>query len=152
MLRSFLKGGIFLAFEQYLQRGRQNCAVDTPPALAPPLAAKAAAKMLLTQQMAQEETLGYLKGLAVTVPIEEAAFSPLRFSCAVRKDGDDRDATHGSHLCQSLPCAHPGCGNRRSPRWAGSPAPAWINRWGLRAINSTPADDPGGRWRQSAAV
>ena len=88
MLRSFLlKGGIFLAFEQYLQRGRQKLRCGYTTGACAALAAKAAAKMLLTQQMAQEETLVLPKGLAVTVPIEEAAFSPSFASCAVRKDG-----------------------------------------------------------------
>lgn len=111
MLRSFLlKGGIFLAFEQYLQRGRQKLRCGYTTGACAALAAKAAAKMLLTQQMAQEETLVLPKGLAVTVPIEEAAFSPSFASCAVRKDGgDDCDATHGLLIYARVsPCAHPG--------------------------------------------
>ena len=141
MLRSFLlKGGIFLAFEQYLQRGRQKLRCGYTTGACAALAAKAAAKMLLTQQMAQEETLVLPKGLAVTVPIEEAAFSPSFASCAVRKDGgDDCDATHGLLIYARVsPCAHPGV-EIDGGQWVGRVTrPGLDQPVGAAAINSTP--------------
>ena len=141
MLRSFLlKGGIFLAFEQYLQRGRQKLRCGYTTGACAALAAKAAAKMLLTQQMAQEETLVLPKGLAVTVPIEEAAFSPSFASCAVRKDGgDDCDATHGLLIYARVsPCAHPGVEIDGGQGGGRAPRPGLDQPVGAAAINSTP--------------
>lgn len=141
MLRSFLlKGGIFLAFEQYLQRGRQKLRCGYTTGACAALAAKAAAKMLLTQQMAQEETLVLPKGLAVTVPIEEAAFSPSFASCAVRKDGgDDCDATHGLLIYARVsPCAHPGVEIDGGQGVGRVTRPGLDQPVGAAAINSTP--------------
>lgn len=141
MLRSFLlKGGIFLAFEQYLQRGRQKLRCGYTTGACAALAAKAAAKMLLTQQMAQEETLVLPKGLAVTVPIEEAAFSPSFASCAVRKDGgDDCDATHGLLIYARVsPCAHPGVEIDGGQGVGRVTRPGLNQPVGAAAINSTP--------------
>ena len=141
MLRSFLlKGGIFLAFEQYLQRGRQKLRCGYTTGACAALAAKAAAKMLLTQQMAQEETLVLPKGLAVTVPIEEAAFSPSFASCAVRKDGgDDCDATHGLLIYARVsPCAHPGVEIDGGQGVVRVTRPGLDQPVGAAAINSTP--------------
>ena len=141
MLRSFLlKGGIFLAFEQYLQRGRQKLRCGYTTGACAALAAKAAAKMLLTQQMAQEETLVLPKGLAVTVPIEEAAFSPSFASCAVRKDGgDDCDATHGLLIYARVsPCAHPGVEIDGGQGVGRVTRPGLNQPVGAAAINSAP--------------
>ena len=141
MLRSFLlKGGIFLAFEQYLQRGRQKLRCGYTTGACAALAAKAAAKMLLTQQMAQEETLVLPKGLAVTVPIEEAAFSPSFASCAVRKDGgDDCDAPHGLLIYARVsPCAHPGVEIDGGQGVGRVTRPGLDQPVGAAAINSTP--------------
>ncbi len=129
-----------MAFEQYLQRGRQKLRCGYTTGACAALAAKAAAKMLLTQQMAQEETLVLPKGLAVTVPIEEAAFSPSFASCAVRKDGgDDCDATHGLLIYARVsPCAHPGVEIDGGQGVGRVTRPGLNQPVGAAAINSTP--------------
>ena len=129
-----------MAFEQYLQRGRQKLRCGYTTGACAALAAKAAAKMLLTQQMAQEETLVLPKGLAVTVPIEEAAFSPSFASCAVRKDGgDDCDATHGLLIYARVsPCAHPGVEIDGGQGVGRVTRPGLDQPVGAAAINSTP--------------
>ena len=127
--------------EHYVYKNKQKLRCGYTTGACAALAAKAAAKMLLTQQMAQEETLVLPKGLAVTVPIEEAAFSPSFASCAVRKDGgDDCDATHGLLIYARVsPVPTPAWKSTEAKGWAGSPAPAWINRWGLRPSTPPPA-------------
>ena len=129
-----------MAFEQYLQRGRQKLRCGYTTGACAALAAKAAAKMLLTQQPVLQESLLLPKGLTVTVPIEEAAFSSAFASCAVRKDGgDDCDATHGLLIYARVSLSpHPGVEIDGGQGVGRVTRPGLDQPVGAAAINSTP--------------
>lgn len=129
-----------MAFEQYLQRGRQKLRCGYTTGACAALAAKAAARMLLSQRAVKEETLVLPKGLSLSVPVEEIVLGPDYASCAVRKDGgDDCDATDGLLIYAKVALAEePGI------RIDGGQGVGRVTRPGLdqpvgaAAINSTP--------------
>lgn len=86
-----------MAFEHYILSDgkRLRCGYTTGTCAA--LAAKAAARQLLSGEISCEETVMTPKGIAVTAEILEPAAMTDSARCAVRKDGgDDVDATHGA--------------------------------------------------------
>lgn len=85
-----------MLLEHYIHKGgrRLRCGFTTGSCAA--LAAGAAARMLLTQQIRGTETLTTPKGIPITADILSPAFSEHSATCAVRKDaGDDIDCTDG---------------------------------------------------------
>ena len=92
-----------MAFELYrTQDGKRlRCGYTTGTCAA--LAAKAAARALLTGTVPAEETVVTPKGPAVTVPIRALPPENGQIACAVQKDGgDDVDATSGAWIAAAV--------------------------------------------------
>ncbi len=92
-----------MPFEHYIRQGgkRLRCGYTTGTCAA--LAAKAAARTLLSGSPVSSETIRTPKGLHVTAEILELRRSGDTVSCAVRKDGgDDIDVTDGILIFASV--------------------------------------------------
>ena len=88
-----------MAFEYYVRSGskRLRCGYTTGTCAA--LAAKGAARLLLTGAAPCRETLLTPKGLPVTAELRNCRLEQGRAECAVEKDaGDDADATAGLRI------------------------------------------------------
>lgn len=85
-----------MSFEHYIQKGTRRLRMGFTTGSCAALAAKAAAKILLTGAHADTVEIVTPKGLAVKTPVLNITHGENSVSCAVRKDaGDDPDITDG---------------------------------------------------------
>jgi cobalt-precorrin-5B (C1)-methyltransferase len=86
-----------MAFEYYIQKGSKKLRMGFTTGSCATLAAKAAARMLLTGLPVDTVEIVTPKGLSVEVPVQETVLGDGFVSCAVQKDaGDDPDVTDGT--------------------------------------------------------
>ena len=85
-----------MAFEHYIQKGTKKLRMGYTTGSCAALAAKAAARMLLTCLLLDIVEIMTPKGLSIEVPVLEIVMGDGSVSCAVQKDaGDDPDVTDG---------------------------------------------------------
>lgn len=128
-----------MAFELYIRQDgkRLRCGYTTGTCAA--LAAKAAARTLLTGVCPEEETVVTPKGPAVTVPVRLLPSEGAAVCCAVQKDGgDDIDATHGAWICASVEKSPSGVTIDGGQGVGRVTQPGLDQPVGAAAINSTP--------------
>ncbi len=85
-----------MTLEQYVNKGGKKLRLGFTTGTCAALAARAAARMLLSGRPETESSLLTLRGIRVDAPLIDAKIAEGSASCAVRKDaGDDPDATDG---------------------------------------------------------
>lgn len=129
-----------MAFEHYIQQGKKRlrCGYTTGSCAA--LAAKAAARMLLTGKAVEEVTITTPKGLLVTVTLQEVWMDREFVTCGVIKDaGDDIDVTAGALICaKAEKSQEPGVQIDGGTGVGRVTKPGLEQPVGAAAINSTP--------------
>lgn len=128
-----------MPFEHYITQGgkRLRCGYTTGTCAA--LAAKAAARMLLTGVSVCAETVPTPKGLPVTADIVNISMGASAVACAVKKDGgDDVDATDGILIAAAVSKTSGGISIDGGEGVGRVTLPGLDQPVGNAAINSTP--------------
>ena len=128
-----------MAVEHYVRQGGKRLRCGYTTGTCATLAALGAARLLLTGQARDAETVRTPAGLDVTAPILLPALEPGRATCAVRKDGgDDIDATDGALISAAVEKAPAGVTIDGGEGVGRVTAPGLDQPVGAAAINSTP--------------